>query len=435
MDRPDPLESGDDGLAAQSQGWLQALPVTAYITDDAWWLGKLRFVADSIVDVSGRPAADYRANPELWLTAIPEPFRRPVLERLQAALGNGESRTTLSYRIEKADGTQCNIDDTLTIERDEAGRVVALVGLLQEREAYREETHDDAQRALLTYSGDLLLQLDEDLNCLQVAGAVQANLGIDAEQLHSRSLFGLMAPEDGPKIQRALDEHAFESAAVLLELRLRHRDEGYRWFEIHFSPCLSSDDSDASRPGATPGWVAIARDITERRRQTLQWDAYTATDELTSALNRDAFMGLLRQALAMGEANGRFTLIMFDVDHFAEINRAWGREGGDLVLACIGEMCRATLRERFSFGRLDDDGFALLLSGKSLQETAAVAERMRSRFAATRVEFHGHWLSFSVSLGVAERRSGESADAFLERAKVGLRSAKQHGRNRVQQAP
>lgn len=429
MDRPDPIEGCDDGQAAESQRWLQALPATAYVTDGAWWLGKLRFVADSISDLSGRPAAAYRANPELWLTTMLEPFRRPVLERLQAALSNGESRVMLSYLIEKADGVQCSIDDTLTIERDETGRVVALTGLIQERIACFGEMHDEATRAFLAHSGDLLLYLDEELNCLLVAGAAQTNLGIDAAQLHARSLFALMAPEEGPKVQRALDEHAGETA-VLLELRLRHRDGGYRWFEVHFSP-----HGEALRPDAVSGWVAIARDITERRRQTLQWDAYTATDELTSALNHDAFLGLLRQALAMGDANGRFTVIMFDVDHFAGINREWGREGGDLVLACIGEMCRATLRERFSFGRLDGDGFVLLLSGKSLQETAAIAERLRERFAATRVEFHGYWLSFSVSLGVAEWRSGESAETLLERAGIGVQRAKQHGRNRVQQAP
>ena len=98
-------------------------------------------------------------------------------------------------------------------------------------------------------------------------------------------------------------------------------------------------------------------------------------------------------------------------------------------------MCRATLRERFSFGRLGDDSFALLMSGKSLQETATIADKLRGRLASTRVEFHGHWLSFSVSLGVAERRSDETAEAMLARAEAGMQNAKQRGRDRVQQAP
>ena len=278
------------------------------------------------------------------------------------------------------------------------------------------------------------MALDEDLECHYAAGNTQGALGVSPASLLSTSLFALMAPEDGSRVRRLLIEGAAEASSPMVELRLRHRDGGYRWFEIHFSP-YPLPLGQTLEPPVMPGWVAIARDITQRRHQSLQWNAYTATDELTSALNRVPFMGLMRHAFASGDVGARFTLIVFDVDHFSDINHDWGREGGDLVLSCIGEMCRATLRERFSFGRLGDDSFALLMSGKSLQETAAIADKLRGRLASTRVEFHGHWLSFSVSLGVAERRSDETAEAMLARAEAGMQNAKQRGRDRVQQAP
>jgi|GEM_PF-1802584 len=430
----------DDGsLSAETQHWLQSLPGTAYVTDSAWWLGELRFLAQSISTLGQRPAADYRAQPDRWLVQIPEPERWALLEQLQQVLARGDHAARLSYVVERQDGSQCVVDDNLSILRDPEGTVIALVGFLLPQNLLPQKVESTPNeelflQSLLDYSGDVIMALDEDLNCCAVAGNTQGMLGMAVASLRSSSLFGLMAPEDGSRVQRLLAEGAAEAASTMLELRLRHRDSGYRWFEIHFSPCplpaaLTLTSSEM------PGWIAVARDITQRRQQSLQWDAYTATDELTSALNREPFMGLLSHAFSSGDATARFTLIVFDVDHFSDINADWGREGGDLVLSCIGEMCRATLKERFSFGRLGDDTFALLLSGKSLQESAAIAERLRGRFASTRVEFHGHWLAFSVSLGVAERRAEESAQSLLGRAEAGVKAAKRNGRDRVQQAP
>ncbi|MEC8917588.1 MAG: diguanylate cyclase [Pseudomonadota bacterium] len=435
MDSRDAFVHDDGALGAEARQWLQSLPGTVYVTDSAWWLGELRFVADSIGALGHRPATDYLARPELWLAQIPESERRPLLERLQQALNEGELSVRLSYAIERRDGSECQVDDSLHIQRDADGEVVTLIGFLQPRlPAAPANDAGLSRQSLLDHSGDVIMALDEDLECHYAAGNTQGALGVSAASLLSTSLFALMAPEDGSRVRRLLIEGAAEASSPMVELRLRHRDGGYRWFEIHFSP-YPLPLGQTLEPPVMPGWVAIARDITQRRQQSLQWNAYTATDELTSALNRVPFMGLMRHAFASGDVGARFTLIVFDVDHFSDINRDWGREGGDLVLSCIGEMCRATLRERFSFGRLGDDSFALLMSGKSLQETAAIADKLRGRLASTRVEFHGHWLSFSVSLGVAERRSDETAEAMLARAEAGMQNAKQRGRDRVQQAP
>lgn len=423
MQSPETLASDSGELDTRTRDWLAALPVTLYVTDAAWWLGEVFFVADSIVELAGRPGADFRSNPQLWLTAMADTDRCRVLERLQVALDRNETRLTLDYAVAAPDGTLCRVEDSVSIRRDGDGTVTALAGSL--RRAAPDDLNDTFASGFVTQAADLLLELGEDLDCIDAGGDLEHSLGVPVSRLRGTSLFALMAPEDAPKTQRALDDHAGDGARALLELRLRHASGGYRWFEIHFSP----------RAGDRGGWYAIARDINERRRQTLHWDAYTATDDLTSALNRDAFLGLLRQVIAAGDPAARLTLIVFDIDHLATINADWGRAGGDLVLACIGEICQATLRERFSFGRLGDDDFALLLSGKALQETAAIAEGLRARLASTRVEFHGHWLGFSVSLGVAEHRDDESADDFLARAGQGLAQARRQGRDRVHQAP
>lgn len=454
---------------AQAQQWLQALPGTVYITDARWWLGELRFLSETIATLSQHDASHYRSQPERWLTQIGEVERHRLLERLQQALTQGETCVRLSYVIVDGDETPHRIEDDIRILRDADGEAVALFGVMRTMQADstlderrpRRSSDDPALRGqnspdrnsrdqvspgrdlchrllsdrhLLNHSDDLILALDDDLACLDIVGNTRAALGVVADAWLGMSLFELMAPEDGSRVQRLLIEGAAESTAPMVELRLRHRDGEYRWFEIQFSPFTLPRATDGLSQSAS-GWLAVARNVTQRRQQSLQWNALVTTDELTSALKREPFMGLVNQAFASGDGGARFTLILFSVDHFSDINHARGREGGDLVLSCIGEMCRATLRERFSFGRLDGDTFALLMSDKSLQETAVIAERLRARFAATRVEFHGHWLAFSVSLGVAERRAGESAEAMLARTEAGMLAARELGRDRVQQAP
>lgn len=423
------VESGQCLLDAPTQRWLESVPGTVYVTGPNWWLGDLHFVSESIVELGQRPADDYRDQPALWLRQMAIADRQQALDTLQRAETDGESRLRLVYTLERDGDVPCRIEDQITLTRDAQGGVLTLTGVLGVM-AQEETAPEQTCQAVLRHCGDLILSLDDELDCLGVLGNAVDTLGMQPDQLLARSLFSLMAPEDGARVQRTLLEQAGEASPSLLEVRLQHRDGSYRWFEIHFSPY-----ADLTSPAAMPGWVAVARNITERRHQSLKWDAYTATDELTSALNRSAFMGLLRHALSFGPSSARLSMIVFDVDYLDDINHSWGRDGGDLVLTCIGELCRATLRERFSFGRLEDDTFAILLSGKSLQETASIAERLRERFAVTRVEFHGHWLTFSVSLGVAERRVDETAEGFLARAGEGVRAAKQHGRDRVHQAP
>lgn len=162
----------------------------------------------------------------------------------------------------------------------------------------------------------------------------------------------------------------------------------------------------------------------------------STTDSLTGALNRGAFLGCLKTALeAADDMPSRLSLVIFDIDHFKAINDTWGHAAGDLVLASLGELCRSTLRSHDIFGRIGGEEFALVLNGQSLSESAVLAERLRRKFENVRVEFHGEWLSFTVSFGIAERRSDESLDDLMHRADMGLYAAKRQGRNRVHQAP
>lgn len=284
-------------------------------------------------------------------------------------------------------------------------------------------------RFIVENVSDLILLVDVDGLCRFVSPSVERILGYPPDALQLRTLFELLPPDDAPHVQRRIVEAMASDSGGQLEMRVRHARGHYVWLEVGCSAYVNS------LSGQYDWLLAIARDVTERKQREVRLHELSTTDSLTGALNRGAFLACLRGELeGAGRRVARLSLVYFDIDHFKAINDTWGHAAGDLVLASVGEICRSTLRADDLFGRIGGEEFALMLDGQSLVEAAMLAERLRRKFENVRVEFHGQWLNFTVSFGVAERRDGEPPDALMHRADMGLYEAKRQGRNRVQQA-
>ena len=148
-------------------------------------------------------------------------------------------------------------------------------------------------------------------------------------------------------------------------------------------------------------------------------------DPLTHVFNRRAFFD--RAQLSCRGASP-LAAIMLDVDHFKRINDTYGHDVGDQVLGAIG---REFQSENAVVGRLGGEEFAILIDGASGEAAVERAEFLRARVAALSFDAAGEKASVTCSLGVAERRPGESIDQLLRRADTALYEAKSSGRDRV----
>lgn len=146
-------------------------------------------------------------------------------------------------------------------------------------------------------------------------------------------------------------------------------------------------------------------------------------DPLTGVLNRRAFFERAERVRQMP-----FAAIMFDVDHFKDINDSCGHDVGDQVLRSIG---REAANQQGIVGRLGGEEFAILLEGADLEAAGAFAEGLRIRLAELPFNADCCKRSVTCSLGVAEARPGESIDQLLKRADAALYDAKEKGRDRV----
>jgi len=159
------------------------------------------------------------------------------------------------------------------------------------------------------------------------------------------------------------------------------------------------------------------------------------TDVLTGLCNRRAFGARLRRALLDVKTDGcAVSLLMIDVDHFKRVNDTYGHATGDLLLRLIGRVLCESVKGRDTAARYGGEEFAVLLLRADLKAATTVANQLRMTLEGQQLSKKRSAedaIRITVSVGVAQFRSDETAAALLARADAALYQAKELGRNRV----
>ncbi len=164
----------------------------------------------------------------------------------------------------------------------------------------------------------------------------------------------------------------------------------------------------------------------------------SARDALTGLYNRWYVMEKIDSEMNRALRHGSpMSLLMLDLDHFKRVNDSFGHTVGDEVLKSVGQVLRESCRVYDVPGRYGGEEFCIVLPETRVGNTTAVAERIRSRLAATELAVGDTSITVTASIGVAGMDSVAdegvvSATALVERADRALYSAKHHGRNRVE---
>ena len=168
----------------------------------------------------------------------------------------------------------------------------------------------------------------------------------------------------------------------------------------------------------------------QRRRQELE--TLVSTDALTGLANRREFMTQLERESHRQARSGRpMSVVLFDVDHFKQVNDRWGHPMGDQVLARIGALLKAHTREQVDIAaRYGGEEFVLLLPDTGVNEACLVAEKIAVRLRSERFIAEGQVFQVTQSVGIAQVVEGQ-VDAALRVADRNLYQAKQAGRDRM----
>jgi two-component system chemotaxis response regulator CheY len=182
--------------------------------------------------------------------------------------------------------------------------------------------------------------------------------------------------------------------------------------------------------------ITLEENLNASRRKA---ETMAMQDTLTGILNRRAIQDRAAAELSRlkrGQVRPSLSVIMLDLDHFKQVNDAYGHAAGDAVLRQVAERLTQQLRAYDWVGRWGGEEFLIVLPGTGLPEARAAAERLRECLAAMPATMaDGRTIALSASLGVASLSAAEAddipLDAIVRSADRALYRAKSQGRNQV----
>ncbi|NYS61418.1 sensor domain-containing diguanylate cyclase [Vreelandella salicampi] len=249
--------------------------------------------------------------------------------------------------------------------------------------------------------------------------------GLTQEQLSGTGTDHIMShvlPEDAANIEANIQKTARSLTYAYSEFRILHTDGSIRWIESRSTPHKEPDGSTI--------WTGILLDVTQRKMAEERVKTMAITDGLTGINNRLEFNRLLEQEI---ERSSRyhmpFSLIMYDLDHFKQVNDRFGHNAGDDVLNTVTRLVNDNIRSIDIHGRWGGEEFMVILPQTCLEAARDVAEKLRRAIATYHFNQVG---TVTASFGVTEFIPRDDSKLMAQRADDALYRAKSLGRNRVE---
>ncbi len=153
------------------------------------------------------------------------------------------------------------------------------------------------------------------------------------------------------------------------------------------------------------------------------------TDSLTGLFNRRKGWEILESEITRAKRYHRLlSIIMFDLDHFKEINDMHGHVVGDRVLRSIAKSILQQMRTTDILMRWGGEEFIIISLETGQAEVRQVAERLRATVEACSLQNKIH---LTGSFGITQLQENDTFDSFLRRVDDKVYEAKSLGRNKV----
>jgi two-component system cell cycle response regulator len=156
----------------------------------------------------------------------------------------------------------------------------------------------------------------------------------------------------------------------------------------------------------------------------------TTVDGLTQVFNRRYFLEQLDREVSRAKRYRReLSLILFDIDHFKQINDNFGHLAGDYVLKQLATVVKGKIRREDILSRYGGEEFAIVLPEIDAPNAISLAEKIRKIVEKAPFKFEDTKISVTVSVGVATCGEGDDAASLIKRTDEKLYEAKGAGRN------
>ncbi|MDR1036186.1 MAG: GGDEF domain-containing protein [Deltaproteobacteria bacterium] len=285
-------------------------------------------------------------------------------------------------------------------------------------------------RTLVNLENEFRVFLDKSITYLGENEAIfTENMAVRVERIQERLIGGGGSDGDPESLINLITE---EMEAISSALRQKTEEDESRMCALRDEKSALESSLDTVRRD----YDTFVRQSRQMLKEIEEMRSIALRDGLTKVFNRRAYDEQLLLTL-LNFKSGKlvtFSLVIFDIDHFRDVNNNYGHQAGDRILVHLANTVTSSLRcDDFVF-RYGGDEFVLLLPGAALADGLMVAEKIRR--AVENVEFilvkgGEESLRVTISMGVAEARPGDTPGSILARADRALYASKNAGRNRV----
>lgn len=366
---------------------------------------------------------DFAAITASHADVLDAPDVSTVVYRIRHRTGHYVWFETTSHTVRDADTGE--IVEIQTSSRDVTPRVEAEARLRQSEQQFRLAMANAP-------IGMALVGLDGSF--LEVNDQLASVVGRTPAELRTLTFQDTTHPDDLDAdlayVQQLLDG---EIDWYSMEKRYIHADGHIIWILLSGSLVRDND-------GEPDHFVAQIQDVTQRIHQ--EEELRTANRALERLANEDALTGLasrravldrLEAELRRDDRHGRgVAVLLADVDHFKQINDRHGHAAGDRVLRDIADAVTGTVREMDKVGRFGGEELLIVLPEADEPTALTVANRVLEQVRTQVAAPDG---SVTVSIGVAARSPGETAEHLIANADRALYRAKDSGRDNAATRP
>jgi diguanylate cyclase (GGDEF)-like protein/PAS domain S-box-containing protein len=275
-------------------------------------------------------------------------------------------------------------------------------------------------------ASDWLWETDTEHRFTWLSPNVRDLIGVPPEWHYGKTRREIMSP--------GVDPELIEAHWQILEAHLPFRDleylrrgpDGDVWLSTSGVPVFDE-------AGGFQGYRGVGRNVSDRKYVEAELAHLAHHDGLTTLANRHTLQRQLGQALSLATRQQRpGALLLFDLDHFKEVNDAHGHVVGDQLLRMVASRLRPAFRESDTFARFGGDEFAVVAPDIAGPSGAADLAQRLIRLMAEPFRIGDGEVQIGISIGLTLfPEGGNDPDQLITRADRALYWAKHESRGQV----